>query len=322
MKNGFFVLNPVRKLPDGSECKVFPFHISLEGLETRILCRDDEDCDAAVKIIAVCCLRKNVVLIVYAVVSTHIHCVVLASSQDVADSCGTEIKRMLAMYHQTKYARTEVMRGVDSKAIFIGDIKYLRNAVAYDVRNAMDNGADSVQSYKWTGYRGMFCDGKSPWTMKVKDLTKREKRMILHTNDRLDGVPWVLNKDNELEPASICDWKYVEGAFHNDQSFFLKQIGGVNTVEVKEQLVVAPRSKRTDRDFLASVNEMARKWFGADVENLSMAKKAHLIHYAVHSFKTDPNQIARTFEIDRDVVRTIMGVKKREGQSNSTEGAG
>ena len=114
----------------------------------------------------------------------------------------------------------------------------------------------------------------------------------------------------------------MEGAFHNDQSFFLKLIGGVNTVEVKEQLVVAPRSKRTDQDFLASVNEMARKWFGADVENLSMAKKAHLIHYATHCFKTDPHQIARTFEIDRETVRTILGVKKREDLPDRIEGAG
>ncbi len=322
MKNEYFVLNPVRRLPDGRECKVFPFHISLEGLETRILCRDDEDCDAAVKIIAVCCLRKNVILIVYAVVSTHIHCVVLAPSKDAADDCGNEIKRMLAMYHQGKYARNEVMHRVDSKAIFIGDIKYLRNAVAYDVRNAMDNGADCVQNYKWTGYRGMFCGGKCPWTNMVKDLTKREKRMVMHTNDRLDGVPWALNKDNELEPASICDWKYVEGAFHNDQSFFLKLIGCVNTVEIKEKLVVAPRCKRNDKDFLASVNEIAGQWFGTDVENLSMAKKSRLINYAVHSFKTDPNQIARTFEIDREVVRTILGVKKREDLPDRIDGAG
>lgn len=254
-------------------------------------------------------MRKNVILVIYAVVSNHIHCVVLASSQQDADSCANEIKRMISMYHQNRYSRTEVMAGVDAKAIYIGDARYLRNALAYDVRNAMDNGADCVQNYKWTGYRGMFCEGKCSGVRKVSELLKREKRVIMHTNDRLSDVPWLLNADDELEPASFCDWKYLEDAFLNDQAYFLRLIGGVNTAELNERLVVAPRTRRNGQEFLASINEKARLWFGTEVENLPVEKKARLINYAVHSFKTDPYQISRTFEIERNAVWAILGRK-------------
>ena len=66
-----FERNPYRELPDGAIAKVYPFHFSLEGLETRILCREGTDYDAFVKIICICARRTNVILVIYAVVSTR-----------------------------------------------------------------------------------------------------------------------------------------------------------------------------------------------------------------------------------------------------------
>ena len=33
----------VREMPDGSARRVYPFHVSLEGLKKAIICRDEED---------------------------------------------------------------------------------------------------------------------------------------------------------------------------------------------------------------------------------------------------------------------------------------
>ena len=57
----------VRKLPDGSSKRVEPYHVCLKGLETAVLCRDDEDYDVMVKILAVCAWRNNVIVITYSV---------------------------------------------------------------------------------------------------------------------------------------------------------------------------------------------------------------------------------------------------------------
>ena len=90
-----FERNPYRELPDGTIAKVYPFHFSLEGLESRILCREDSDYDAFVKIICVCAIRTNVIVVIYTVVSNHVHCIILAPDQETADAFAREVKRML-----------------------------------------------------------------------------------------------------------------------------------------------------------------------------------------------------------------------------------
>ena len=57
-----------RVLPDGSIRYVQPYHVCLEGLECAVLCRDDDDYDAFVKVIAVASRRKNVIVVIYTVV--------------------------------------------------------------------------------------------------------------------------------------------------------------------------------------------------------------------------------------------------------------
>ena len=55
-----------QELPDGTVRQLHPFHISMEGLETAVLCRDDADYDAIVKILCVAARRKKVLVIIYA----------------------------------------------------------------------------------------------------------------------------------------------------------------------------------------------------------------------------------------------------------------
>ena len=87
----------VRELPSGTECNVYPFHVCLKGTESAVLCRDDEDYDVMVKAIAVCARRKDVVIVIYTVVSNHCHVVVLAASHSAASAFGEELHTFLAM---------------------------------------------------------------------------------------------------------------------------------------------------------------------------------------------------------------------------------
>jgi hypothetical protein len=132
----------------------------------------------------------------------------------------------------------------------------------------------------------------------------------MHTGDKLDDVNWLINDAGELEPVSICDWHYIESAFNNEQSFFLRLIGGVNTSEMNNKLLVAPRRMRTDNELLVSVNEIAQRWFNANVNALSAEKKARLLLYIYHSFKTTPSQLARVFELREETVKQLLGKKR------------
>ena len=92
-----FVRAVSRRMPKGNICMVFPYHVSFEGLEKNIICRDDEDCDILVKTLAICARRKNVIIIIYAVVSNHAHVAVLAKTYEDADAFAKEVKRTYSL---------------------------------------------------------------------------------------------------------------------------------------------------------------------------------------------------------------------------------
>ena len=303
-----FIKAVPRVLPDGSVCQVFPFHISFEGLEQNIICRNDEDCDALVKCIAVCSRRKNVIVIIYAVVSNHAHIAVLAASYDDAYSYAQEVKRMYSQLFRTKYGEAKVLRSTDVDVQALDTDWYLRNALAYIPRNAFDNGAKAIADYKWTGYRAMFRGktGKAGFR-KVSLLTKRERERIMHTGDQLGGVDWLLNADDEIEPSSFCDTAYLEAAFLGDEAYFMKTIGCVNVPEMTQKLVIAPRKSKTDAEMHKEISELSQLWFKQNVSELTASKKARLMNYIYKSMKTTENQLARCFGMERETVHLLIG---------------
>lgn len=297
-----------RKLPDGSFRNVQPFHVSMEGLEKVVLCRDDQDYDAFVKILCVCARRKNVIIIVYAVVSNHCHTAVLAVSQEDADAFGQEAKRMFSMWFSRRYGEHRALQKMDVKAICLDNDWYVRNALAYILRNALDNGCN-VNEYKWSGYRAMF--GKDEREMAssrpIAQLTKKERRSIMHTGDRLEDVRWRIDDSGQLLPSSICDHEYLEQAFENDQAFFLKTIGGQNPAEMKLKLIEGPRTILVDSEFYKAVNETAERWFQTDLSRLSIQQKVRMIPYLHRTMRTTIPQLARTMGLSRIQISRALG---------------
>lgn len=292
----------------------------MEGLERTILCRDEEDYDAMVKILCVSARRKNVVLVIYAVVSNHCHAVVLARYQQDADDYGEEVKRMAAMWFSRKYGESGVLKGTDVKAICLDSDWYVRSALAYVPRNALDNGCN-VNEYPWSGYRAMFSQdvSKRVNVRPVSSLHRDEMRRIMHTADKLKDVPWLLDDSGRLIPSSICDSAYLEQAFGNDQSFFLRTIGSLNPAEMNQKLIDNPRMRLADSEFYKYVAAVSLRWFKAELSRLSLEQKARLIPYISRTMKTSVPQLARTFGLDRGVIRKMLGrppEKKKEEAVN------
>lgn len=285
----------VRALPDGRVCNVYPFHICLKGLEKVILCRDDEDYDAMVKVICLAAWRRNVIVIIYAVVSNHCHIAVLAMAQSDADAYAEEIKKLYSMWFSRKYSEKKVLRRVEVKSLFLDTDWYVRNALAYIPRNALDNGCN-VNEYLWSGYSAAFCDRtQAVGARRVNLLRSREKEQILHTGDKLDRVPWLIDAEGHLIPSSFCDHTYLEQAFNNDQSFFLKTIGALNVAEMSYNLEERPYRMVSDNELYKSLEEISQRWFAKALSDLSIEQKNRLIPYVCHTRKTTPKQLSRVF---------------------------
>jgi len=297
-----------RVLPSGELKNVQPFHVSMKGLEKAILCREDEDYDTMVKYIAICARRKNVIVIIYTVVSNHAHIAVLAQKQSDADAFGQELKRMYSQWFSKKYKEKNILRCVDVKAIPLDNDWYVRNALAYIPRNALDNGFP-VHSYPWSGYKAMFSDQRSPQqAYRVAALTKREVDEFLHTRNKLKDVPWLLDKDHRLVPSSFCDVAYLEQVFNGDPAFWLKTIGGVNASEMEEKLVDGPRTLLNDEAFYKVVADISHRWFGVGIAELPLEKKYRLLPFVWRTRKTTVNQLARVFQLEREKVSKALGL--------------
>jgi len=303
-----------RKLPSGETKTVQPFHVSMKGHKKAILCRDNEDYGLMVKYIAVCAHRKNVIVIIYGVVSNHCHIAVLAASYQDASNFADELKRNYAQWFQTKYLEKQILKDVDIQALLLDNDWYVRNALAYIPHNALDNGCP-VDQYKWSGYRAMFNNKSQPPTgVPVNKFTRREQDRIMHTRESLKNVPWLVDSDGDLIPSSFCDTEYLEQAFNHDPAFWLKTIGALNPAEMEEKLVDAPRRMLPDSEFYKVVADTVEHWFKTDLSQLPREKKLRLIPYLWRTRKTTVNQLARTFGLERDEVQSAIRNTANDGR--------
>lgn len=303
----------VRKMPDGRTKRVEPYHVCLKGLETAVLCRDEEDYDVMVKVLAVCAWRNNVIIISYSAVSNHTHTAALAVKWDDAQAFGEDCKKVYSMYFQRKYGEEGILRRVKVKALWLDNPFHLRNTLAYIPRNALDNGGD-ITDYPWSGHLAMF-RSEPPAGRPVSSLTKRERRKLLHTGESLKGVPWQLDGKGRLIPYSICDHAYLEQVFNGDPAYYLKTIGGVNVAEMHFRLEEKPYVPQTDTEFYKTVNDLCSNWFGADLTVLSLERKIRIIPYIYRTSRTTIPQLARIFGLDRSRIASILG-KEWKGKEN------
>ena len=304
----------VRKLPDGNTKRVEPYHVCLKGLETAVLCRDDEDYDVMVKVLAVCAWRHKVIIVTYSVVSNHTHTAVLAAKWEDAQAFGEDSKKVYSMYFRHKYGEEGILRRVKVKALWLDNPFYLRNTLAYIPRNALDNGGDIVD-YPWSGHLAMFRQD-IPTGMPVSALTKRERRKLLHTGELLKGVPWQLDGKGHLVPYSICDHVYLEKVFNGDPAYYLKTIGGVNVAEMRYLLEEKPYVMQSDSEFYKAVNELSQRWFNVDLTVLSLDRKLRLLPYVYRTSKTTISQLARVFGLERERIAAFLGKKADENRSS------
>ena len=212
----------------------------------------------------------------------------------------------------------EYMEKLLGEAGYEVELQYASNDVPTQlnqIETMIDNGCN-VNEYPWSGYRAMFGhDNGEPTTVnrmpgrRVSELTKQERRALMHTGDRLDSVDWQLDDQNRLIPSSFCDHDYLEQVFEHDQAFFLKTIGGQNAAEMRQTIIDNPRRMLPDGEFFKAVNETSLRWFQTELTQLSLNQKVRLLPFIRRTLHTSIPQLARTFGMTREYVTQALGKK-------------
>ena len=295
-----------RTLPDGSIRKVYPFHVTLEGMKTVLLCRSDDDYDHMEKSFYIAARVTNSLVVIGIAMSNHAHLCLLSASFEAAFKTGELIKKRHSQYLSRVYSDKEIMKRSRIDVQYLDSDWYVRNALAYIARNAIDAGS-RVEDYRWSGYRGMFVGGKLPaGGIHVSSMSRREREALFHTHIDLSQVPWALNKAGGIEPVSACDYSYLENAFANDQAFFLKTIGSLNPAEMKQKLVINNSFLQTDSQMLAIIANLSEKWFGKQAKELTPEMKSRLVYYLHRCYHTTPAQLARCMNMSPEIISALI----------------
>ena len=100
------------------------------------------------------------------------------------------VKKRHSQYLSWKYNERGILSRARMDVRYLDSDWYVRNALAYIPRNAEDAGC-RIEDYRWSGYRGMFVQGKSPAACRsVIGLSRREREDLFHTHLDLSKVPW------------------------------------------------------------------------------------------------------------------------------------
>ena len=226
-----------------------------------------------VKYIFLCARRKNVLPVIYIVMSNHAHVAILSENQQVSDAFVKELKRCYSLYFSLRYREKKVLARTHAFVQQLDSDPYVRNVLAYIPRNALDAGV-RIEDYRWSGYRAMFRSGQeyastgATKNRAVRNLSRRQCFDLMHTRDDLREVSWMLDPDGCIEPSSACDTAYLESAFLGDQAFFLKTIGSVNPSEMRHRLEDVFSGRLTDSEFYKEVNTLCQRWFQKELSLL------------------------------------------------------
>ena len=278
----------------------------MEGMESTLLCRDNEDYDVLQKYFYVCSWVNNVLVIIDVEMSNHGHLAVLADSMESAIRAGEAIKKNHSQYLSYKYGEKNRLVRSDVKVLYLDSDKYLRNALAYIPRNALDAGC-RIEDYPWSSYNAMFSGNKRiGYAQKVSELTRREKEALFHTHADLSQVPWIIDAKGSLIPQTACDHRYLEDAFLGDQAFFLKCIGNLNYAEMQDKLVSGPRTKQNDASFVLNASAVSEEWYGKSIANLSREQKLRILVHMYRTCNTSPSQLARCLQMKKADAEEII----------------
>ena len=295
-----------RELPNGKKASVYPFHLSLEGLQSNLLCREEEDYDVIEKLMFVSAWTANVLVITNVVMSTHGHMAVLAPNIQQVKEMADTLKQRASMYIAQKYGEHNILLGTSADIQLLDSEWYVRNTLAYIPRNVIELGI-RPEDYPWCSHRAMFADRSGHNGVRaVAYLSRREKEALFHTHADLSRVPWQLDRNGHLIPDTCVDADYLESAFSNDQAFYMKTIGTVNCAEMEQKLITNMRVWRPDSDFLPTVNEVSGRWFNKKPFELSLEQKTRLLPYLYRCYRTSVPQLARCMRMDRADVKAIL----------------
>ena len=284
------------------------YHVCTEGMERDVLFRDDEDFLVARNYLALSAWKNKVFVLVFSLMSNHVHVLVASHDRRRTQIFIRYFKQLYSTYMHNKYGRKEALRGQADSIALISDMKYFRNCVAYILRNAIcAKICRKVEEYPWSSYETYFRDDSESSGVCISSLSERHKRKVLKTRMNLDGCPYRIDEDGNIEVASFVRSDLVQLAFNRSGKFFLYHLGYCNDTQMEYEFVSRPQFHANDQDlFLAAEKLAAERFSEKSLSQLTVSQKCAMLKNLFFNNRSTIPQLARVMGIPRELVRKVL----------------
>ena len=269
--------------------------ITTDHLEDELWFRDEEDFKVAMNYVAIQAARnRKVVVLVFILMSNHVHFVVLCEEKRDAEEFLLGFRHRYSIYMNRKWGKKEFLRGngYEIKEIPFGDESPER-VIAYVQMNCVAAKICGHPSqYPWGTGSCLFNKMPTAGT-RLGDLSARARMRLLHTFE--DDLPknWRISDSGYILPQEYVDVETVEKLFRNPSRlnyFYNTSSKAKKRIEMSEGKMPA----FCDQVILNALPDLCRSMFGKDsFSALSPEDKTEFMRQIRFRFSADVNQIAR-----------------------------
>ena len=293
----------IRDLYDGNF-----YHVCTNGLEQITLLKDDEDYKAAWNYLALSAWKTGALIIVFIIMSNHIHEILVCRDAAHADKTIKLFKKMLSLYLKNKYGLTKPLHRTKDCISLIDTVRYLKNCIAYILRNAVcARICVKPEDYPWSSYASCFsCNGKEK-ALPVALLTFSQKRRILKTGLDLSTCPFRIGEEGLITLESFVRSDIVERAYGHSGKSFLYYLGCCNDAKMEYELTLQPLMHVNDHDMNETVTKyVAHRFRGKSISELTSAEKCSILKPLFFNNRTSIPQLSRILGMSRQIIQRIL----------------
>lgn len=290
--------------------KIHIYHICTKGLESGLLFHDAEDYQAAVNLIAILSCVQEINVFAYCLMTNHIHVVAGAQNRNSAEMFGAIFKKEYSQHYTRRYGKSKVFKSITLTVKELSDSNYIRNCIAYVLRNPVDGGlVKAAEKYEWSSMPCYFSDGSGGTGIPLSAMGVRNIRNALRTRRDIKNCgKLAFDGTNGVVPRSFVEYGFVESLFNNSVVNFCLSISKVDSAQMEYDLAIRPRVRFNDYELLARIDMIIKKWFDADnIRMLTIRQKCKMAGYMSRYCNAGIPQISRILGLERNLVGEILG---------------
>lgn len=283
------------------------YHVCTKGLESKLLFYDTSDYQRAVNVLAIVSWVTKVNVFAYCFMANHIHVLIGAKDEDAAEGFVTMFKKDYSQYYSKRYGADRVLKRVAVTIKEMYDIPYVKNCVAYVLRNPVDGGlVKAAEKYEWSSV-GCYFSGDSCSSPLLSSMSIRQIKSMLGTHRAVWDSKMCLD-GNGIVPKSFVDYKLVEGLFNNSSAHFWSQILKVDSAQMEYDFSVGADMRYNDYEMIPRISDIAGKWFGkSSVSELSVRERCKIAGYMYRHLNSSVPQISRLLGLERKFIKELLG---------------